>query len=246
MALRSNLAAGFAASACIALAGLAFIPVYIRYLGPDGWGAVGFFITLQGWLSIVDNGLSPSFNREFARVRAGARSETDVADLLRSAEWLYAGLGLATVLAIAACSHWFANSWLHAGSISAGNVQVALQWLGIAIAAQWLASLYRQALLGLQRQVMPHMAGATAAIARGVVTLIAFESIAPTLPVFVGAQLAIAGAETIILRIYLHRCLPALAAGRWSRAMLGELRGFAAGLTGISLLAIVLTQGGQQ
>lgn len=243
MALSWNLAAGFAGSTWAALMGVAFVPVYIRYLGPEGWGAVGFFVTLQGWLSIVDAGLSPAFNREFARFRAGLRSERDIADLFRSAELLYLASGLITAALVWGTSHWLAARWLRAESLDPRNVEAALQWLGLVIAGQWLASLYRQALLGLERQVMPHLCAAAAATVRGAATWIALVWVAPTLPVFVGVQFALVALEVMTLRTYLRYRVSALAMGRWAGRMLAEMRGFAAGLAGVSLLAVVLTQG---
>lgn len=243
VALHWNLAAGFAGSAWAALVAIAFVPVYIHYLGPQGWGAIGFFVTLQGWLSIVDGGFSSAFNREFAALRAGLREERATANLLRSTELLYAVLGVAMAALLAGSSDWLATRWLNAEPPDAAGVAAALRWLGVAIALQWLASLYRQALLGLERQVVPHLTAAAAATVRAAATMAALAWIAPTLTIFVAVQLCLAALEMLALRAYLRHRLPGLRAGKWARGSLAQARRFGAGLAGITLLAIVLTQG---
>ena len=54
--------------------GFVFVPVYISYLGIEAYGLIGLFATLQAWLSLLDLGLSPTLNREMARLRGGAHT----------------------------------------------------------------------------------------------------------------------------------------------------------------------------
>ena len=46
--LKKNIAANFAGSVWQALMGLIFIPIYIKFMGIEAWGLIGFFATLQG------------------------------------------------------------------------------------------------------------------------------------------------------------------------------------------------------
>lgn len=245
MSLRLNLVAGVGAAVWNAAIAIAVLPLYLRYLGPDGWGAVGFFMTVQGWLSVVDAGLSPAFNREFARLRAGLAKGSDgnAANVLRSAEWMYLAGGAIVASGLAASSEWIADAWLRTESLPPVAVSSALQWLGVAIALQWLGSLYRQVLLGLQKQVVPSLLGVLASTARALVTVGALAWIAPTLQVFVAVQLGAAALEALGLRSYLSRSAPELANGRWSAAALHPLRSFVGGVAVLSLLSTLLTQG---
>jgi O-antigen/teichoic acid export membrane protein len=71
MTLRRNVAANYLGQGWTALMGLAFIPVYIRYLGIEAWGLVGFMAIMQAWLALLDMGLAPTLGREMARFYAG-------------------------------------------------------------------------------------------------------------------------------------------------------------------------------
>lgn len=52
------------------LMGLVFVPLYIKFLGMEAYGLIGFFATLQALFSILDLGLGATLNRELARASA--------------------------------------------------------------------------------------------------------------------------------------------------------------------------------
>ena len=54
MSLKKNVIANYLGQAWAALMGLVFVPVYIRYLGVEAWGLVGFMSMLQGWFTLLD------------------------------------------------------------------------------------------------------------------------------------------------------------------------------------------------
>ena len=55
-----------------ALMGMAFIPLYIRYLGIESYSLIGIFAILQAWLGLLDMGMRPALGREMARFNGGA------------------------------------------------------------------------------------------------------------------------------------------------------------------------------
>ncbi|MFA6198778.1 MAG: polysaccharide biosynthesis protein, partial [Patescibacteria group bacterium] len=70
MKLGHNLLAGLANSIWSALVGLAVVPFYLKYLGIEAYGLIGFFVTTQAVLSLLDMGMAPTINREVARCSA--------------------------------------------------------------------------------------------------------------------------------------------------------------------------------
>src|SRR5262249_61763233 len=68
----------------MALIGVAFAPLYIKYLGVEAYGLIGIFAVLQAWLTLLDMGMTPTLNREVARYTAGAYSATAIRDLGRT------------------------------------------------------------------------------------------------------------------------------------------------------------------
>jgi len=59
--------------------GLAFVPVYIDYLGIEAYGLIGVFAILQAWLALLDFGMTPTLAREMSRFSAGAHDAQSIA-----------------------------------------------------------------------------------------------------------------------------------------------------------------------
>ena len=47
--------------------GFVVVPYYLRYLGIEAYGLIGFFTTIQSLLNFLDLGLAPTISREVAR-----------------------------------------------------------------------------------------------------------------------------------------------------------------------------------
>ena len=68
--LKINILANFAGQAWSGLLTLALVPVYIKFLGIEAYGLIGFYAMLQGMLVVLDFGLGQTLNRELARYSA--------------------------------------------------------------------------------------------------------------------------------------------------------------------------------
>lgn len=84
--LKLNLVANFAGTGWSALMQLLFIPVYIKLMGIEAYGLIGFYVTLQGALQILDFGLSPTMNREMARYSIQPEKASEARDFVRTLE----------------------------------------------------------------------------------------------------------------------------------------------------------------
>src|SRR5688572_32694172 len=91
MRLSWNLFAGLTNSAWTAIVGLIATPFYLRYLGIEAYGLIGFFTTLLALLQLLDLGLSSAMCREVARDPPGGKCDS-VRNLLRSLEYVYWGV----------------------------------------------------------------------------------------------------------------------------------------------------------
>lgn len=243
MSVRRNVIANYVSSAWTALIGLAMLPMYLRFLGIESYGLIGFFLTLQAWLSLLDLGLNPTLNREMARFSAGLRTPQGIHDLLRSMEMVYAGVAVLLAGTVALTSAWIATGWLNLQTIPPDAAAQALAIMGLAFGIQWIGTLYRSAILGLQDQVWLSAAtvATTSGRAAGTVAVLAFLS--PTITAFVVFQCAVSLAETSTLAWRVHRLLPRPPrAARFSLEALREVWQFAAGMALIAVLATFLTQ----
>jgi O-antigen/teichoic acid export membrane protein len=242
-AIKSNIIANYLGSGWNVLMGLAFIPLYIHYLGMEAYGLIGAFVLLQAWLALLDLGLTPTISREMARFEAGAHTPQCIRDLVCSVEWIYALTAGAIVLGIMLASPWLATNWLQAEKLSTATVADALTIAGGVIAVRWLAGLYRSAIIGLQRQVWLNGCTAIFATLRGMGVAVVLAWVSPTIQAFFVYQGVLFALEALALAIQMRRLLPVPpqpARFRWQA--LRQVWRFAAGMTVITLLSIVLMQ----
>jgi O-antigen/teichoic acid export membrane protein len=242
MSLKKNVIANFAGSAWSALMGLAFVPAYIRLMGVESYGIVGVYASLIGMLAVLDLGLSQAMNREMARLSSDANNNRHKADTARTLELVYWGVAIVVGGTVALLARPIANYWLNPEQITRGDLQQALWIMGLVIALRWPVSLYTGGLNGLQRQVQVNILQSVIATVQGAGALLVLWLVAPTIQAFFIWQAAMALTQVIVLRAALWRSLPSREGAAFNKAMLRNIWRFAAGMSGISLLATILTQ----
>lgn len=241
--LKRNLIANYLGQGWSALMGLAFIPLYIKYLGIEAYGLIGLFAVLQAWLNLLDMGMSPTLNREMARFTAGTHSATSIRDLLRSIELI--ALGIATLLALGiwAASGWLASDWLRAEKLPMEEVAQAFAIMGGVTALRFIEGIYRSAIIGLQRQVLYNLVNSALATLRGLGAVGILIWWSPTIEAFFIWQGLVSLLTLGMLASVTYRALPnAERSGRFSVPALRGIGKFAGGMMGITFLALLLTQ----
>jgi len=241
--VRKNTIANYAGQAWIALMNVVFVPIYIRYIGIEAYGIIGFFVALQSLFTILDLGLSATLNRELARRSDVAAIDDDTRDLVRTLEWICWPTGVLIVLLVWAASGTLAEHWLRPVSLSVEQAAEALLLLGLATALQWPVSFYTGGLAGLQRQVLLNVLGAVFSTIRSVGAVCVLWVVAPTIEAFLWWQVGVSAAQGMIFAFVTW-----LALSGGSRApsfrlrQLRQIGGFAAGITGVTILTFLLTQ----
>lgn len=241
--LKRNLIANYLGQGWTALMGLAFIPLYIKFLGIEAYALIGLFALLQVWLSLLDMGMTPTLGREMARFTGGSHSNESIRDVLRSIEIIALGIALLIAGSVAFGSNWIATSWLKAEALPVDVVAQALAIMGLVTALRFVEGLYRSAIVGLQRQVLFNVVNSTMATLRGIGAVGILVWVSPTIEAFFLWQGAISIAILGILAITTYGSLPrGDRAGRFSFEALRGMWRFAGGMMGITFLALLLTQ----
>jgi len=209
MSLRRNVLASLASQVYVTLIGIALLPLYVRYMGAEAYGLVGFFAMLQSWFNLLDAGLGPTLAREAARQRGGAIDALTYRRLVRSLELVFLATAVVVGVGLTASAGFFATSWLRVETLPPSEVVGALQLMGPVFALRWMAGLYRAALSGAEQ--LAWLGGFNAAVATlrfaGVLPLLMYVGATPTL--FFAYQLAIACVEVAWLLASAYRHLPA-------------------------------------
>lgn len=233
--------AGLANSAWAALLAVAVVPLYLRYLGMEAYGLIGFFATTQAVLQILDLGLAPTINREVARCRA----EGDTAGagkLLHTLAFVYWATAALIAVASLAAGPTIARHWLQPRGLPEETVATAVTLIGVVVACRWPTSLYLGALMGVERLTVASWLGmvATTVANLGAVAVIAL--ISPTLQAFFAWQ-ALAGlAYALASRWAAWRILGRPGALRFDTGELRRVWRFSAGMSAIAALGLLSTQ----
>ncbi len=240
--LARNIGFGLASSAWAAVLGFAVVPVYLRFLGIEAYGLIGFFATLQAVFSLLDMGLAPTVNREVARHGAHGRP-AGAAPLVQSLARVYGLIALALGLGLALAAPLVARNWLNVQQLSASTVQQAVMLLGLVIAARWPNALYLNVLVGAQRIELSSTVTAATATLSSVGAVLVLWLVSPTLQAFFAWQFVASLVGLLAMRHVAWRVLGGRPAGAaWDVARLKSVWRFSAGMSAIAVVAIIFTQ----
>lgn len=243
MSLRRNILANYAGQLYAAALSLAVLPLYLRVLGQEAFGLIGFLAMLQAWSSLLDAGLSPTLSRDFSRLRAGELSAADLVGAVRSVELLFAALGLLAATFLGFGSGWVAQGWLRVEILGHGQVVVCLICMGLFLGTRWLTGLYRAALTGLEQMVPLNVAAAVVATLRSLGGL-SVALVWPEAPErYFIYQVVIAAFELAVLGRLFRKVFPMAGAGwRWVSGSMRSRAAMAGGMAFLAGIWIVLSQ----
>ena len=223
--------------------GLAFIPLYIRYLGVEAYGLIGFYAVLQAWLTLFDVGITQTLNREMARFSAGVHTPQSIHNLLRSLELIVVTLAVVMCLLVWLSSGYISTHWLNAQKLNSDEIANAVVLMGFVIALRFIEGIYKGALLGLQKQIAVNIVSVVIATLRygGVVAVLAWY--ATSIKVFFIWQ-ALSSIVSVMVLVYLvYKVLPKPdKMPKFSIQAISKVWRFASGMLGITFLALLLTQ----
>jgi O-antigen/teichoic acid export membrane protein len=241
MTLGRNLLAGFASSVVTTVVGLVVVPLYIRHLGVEAYGLIGFFATTQALLQVLDLGLTPTLSREVARARAEGDAERGgrLLHTLAVAYWITAG-AIALVLGLAAPA--IARGWLQSQQLPPETVSVSIVLMALIIGCRWPTGIYLGALIGAERlTIASGLAIANAVVANlGAVAVIAWGS--PTIHAFFVWQAGVGLAYAVAMRWAAWRVIGRRGGLRFDVGELRRVWRFSAAMGGIAVVGLAFSQ----
>ena len=240
--LRRNVAANLVGRVWTMVLAMAFIPVYLRFLGMEGYGLVGFFATLQGVFGFLDLGLGATINRELARLSATDGRHDEQRSVLRTLEICYWGISLAAGGLVVLLASTIAHDWVRVSRLSPLEVERAVQLMGLVVALQLPFSFYQSALMGLQRQVVLNAIVVTSATARSVGTALVLWKISASVEAFLLCQLIVSVAQTGVTVIAVWSGLGGGFGARPRFSRLASISGYAGATSANAIVGIALTQ----
>ena len=241
--LRLNLLANYIGQGWRAIMALAFVPLYIKYLGIEAYGLIGLFAVLQTSLGLLDLGMKPALGREMARYTGGAHNEQSIWNLLRSIELVSTAIVVIIAIGFWGGSHWLATDWVKSQVLPLHTVSQALALMGLVAALQFIDGIYMSCLAGLQRQVTQNVVVSSVATARGLGAIGILAWVSPTIQAFFVWQCVCSVVSVILNRLVVFYVLPSPPVPpRFSGSALLSVWRFAAAMMGISFLSLLVMQ----
>lgn len=245
MSLKKNILANYISQLYVTLIGIAMVPMYIKYMGAEAYGLVGFFAMLQAWFSMLDMGLTPTMARETARYRGGAIDALTYRRLVRALEGVFLVVAIVGGTAMYIASDYIAKTWLQASQLPISEVKIALEIMAVIIALRWMCGIYRSTISGSEKLVWLGTFNSIIATLRfvGVLPLLLFVGTTPT--IFFGFQIGVALLELTVLIVFAYRLLPSIPWGQrlpWKWAPLQPVLKFSMTIAFTSSVWILVTQ----
>lgn len=209
MSLKKNILANYASQLYVTAVGILILPLYIKYMGAEAYGLVGFFTMLQACFALLDLGLTPTIGRETARYRGGAMTALAYRQLFRALSLIFSGIAVIGGGGLWLLSEVVATRWLNVTELPLDEVVLAVQIMAISVALRWMGGLYRGVVTGSERLVWLSGFNALIATLRFIAVFASMALYGFTPFVFFVHQLAVALVEILGLFLMSRRLLPA-------------------------------------
>ncbi len=245
MSIQRNIVASYVGQTYTTLVGILLVPTYIRYMGIEAYGLIGFFAVIQGWFQLLDMGLTPTIGREAARLSGGASDALGFRKTLRAFEGVFVAIGASGAVILISLAGLIANRWLRIDQLDAVEVQRAIMLMAVAVALRWLSGLYRGILSGFEEIIWLNGFNMCVATVRFVLVIPFLAYVGASPSYFFMYQLAAAAIEAAALAARAYRLLPRLpdqGRVRWEWQPLAKVQRFALSGAVAALTWTLLTQ----
>lgn len=153
VSLKRNILANYVSQIYVTIIGIVMVPLYIKYMGAEAYGLVGFFAMLQAWFGLLDLGLTPTIGRETARYHGGAMPALVYRQLYRALSLIFISVAAIGGGGLFLLADSIATHWLNAESLPLADIITAVQIMAISVALRWMCGLYRGVVTGSEKLV---------------------------------------------------------------------------------------------
>lgn len=208
ISFKKNIAANYISQLYVAGIGILTLPLYIKYMGAEAYGLVGFFSMLQAWFALLDLGLTPTIGRETARYRGGSMSALQYRQLFRALSLIFLFIAVCGGVTLLLLAEHVANQWLNVKELGMQQVVLAVQIMAVSVALRWMGGLYRGVVTGSEKLVWLSGFNVIIATLRFIVVFATMATYGFAPEVFFWHQLAVALLEVLGLWWMANLLLP--------------------------------------
>ena len=243
--LKLNVLASYASQIYLVIISIAILPIYMKYMGAEAYGLVGFFAMLQGLFNLLDFGLTPTISRQTAQYNAGVETVLGFRQLFRSLSIIFFAIASVGGGLLFYFNDYIAEHWLKLESLPLPDVLFCLQIMAICVALRWMTGLYRGVISGFEQIVWLSISNIIIATLRFPGVLLYMYYFGFTVKSFFIFQFIVALIEFIVLALKAQLLMPKLSKNLhigWSLEPVKPLLGFALTIAFTSSVWVLLTQ----
>lgn len=243
--LRTNILASYASQIYLIIISIAILPVYIKYMGAEAYGLVGFFAMLQGLFSLLDFGLTPTISRQTAQYNAGAETALNFRRLFRALSSIFVVIAVLGGGVLFLLNHYIAKNWLKLENLNIQDILFCLQIMAICVSLRWMTGLYRGVISGFEQIVWLSVINSIIATLRFPGVLLYMYYFGFTIRSFFVFQFFIAILEFLLLAIKSLLLLPKVESNQligWSLKPVKTVLSFALTIAFTSSVWVLFTQ----
>lgn len=241
--LKVNIISNYIGNGGSAILGMVFLPFYLKYLGSEAYGIIGIFTSLQTILFLLDSGLSYTLNKEISFNSILPESQSKIKSILRTFEITYWLLGIVALLVALLFSPIIASHWVAGSRLNINYITQCFYLLSFTLFFQFPQSLYTGGLLGSQRHLYLNLIKLFFALLKGIGAVLILRYVGNNLHNFFMWNLFVTALSTLLLRIALGNYVTKFSGNaRFDLILLRSKIRFAAGLSGIALSSVLLSQ----
>lgn len=208
--LKRNIVSVYTSQIYVTGVGIAMTPLYIRYMGPEAYGLIGFFSVLQALFNFLDMGLTPTTARETARYGGGAMDALNYRRLTRALEGVFFGVALVGGTLMFVSADRVASDWLSISALSYAETSASIQLMSAVVVLRWISGFYRGVIGGHERLFWLGVFNAGIATLRFVLVMPLLIFFDATPVAFFKFQLLVAFIEISTLAWFAYRLMPAV------------------------------------
>lgn len=206
--LKKNITFNFIGQFYTAFIGILILPLYLKSMGSEAYGLIGFFTLIQSWMQLLDLGISPTLGREVARLKGSPENTLKIRAIVRSLETVFFVIALAVTTSIFISRNWLSERWLNTSSLDHDLVSSCIGFMALMIGTRWIGSLHRSGINAYEQQVWINGLDIALATIRFPGSLLITTLSHGNILVFFAYQLAVVCCEQIFLSIKFYSLLP--------------------------------------
>lgn len=201
MKFKSAVLFNYAAQLYAAVAMLLVTPLYIKIMGVEGYGLIGFFIMLQALAQILDAGMSGSITRLISTSRLNASLFYKAVSRFSKVLYLFIVLALVIIVFGGLFKTYISLNWLNS-SVDSTILVESIFGIFLCLGLKFMSAPFRAALVGLERHGTISLITALIISLKFPISLLFLEYVSSDMDQFFSYQAFISALEMIVFAVF--------------------------------------------